>query len=203
MERIIIFNGSPRAPKSNSIKYADIFRRYSTIETIYFNIGKNNHAELCRHIEDYSDILFVFPLYVDSLPVGLLNFIKYLEDNPPINRPTISILINCGFLEYRQNIVAVEMMKFFCRKNGYPIGSTLMIGSGEAILKTPFKFIVSVKIRQLAKSIVSRKYKTVHATMPISKSLFRMAAEKYWTNYGRKFGVSKKEMETMKIEGEE
>ena len=203
MERIITLNGSPRAPKSNSLKYAEVFCRYSSVETQYFNIGKNNHGELCSFMENYSDILFVFPLYADALPVGLLNFLKYLEANPTINKPVISILINCGFLEYRQNMVAVEMMKFFCRENGYRVGSILMIGGGEAILETPFKFIVSIKIRQFAKSIISRKYKILHATMPITKKLFKMAASTYWSNYGKKFGISKIEMETMKIEGME
>ena len=148
-------------------------------------------------------LIFCVWLYVLLHKILLLNFLKYLEANPTINKPVISILINCGFLEYRQNMVAVEMMKFFCRENGYRVGSILMIGGGEAILETPFKFIVSIKIRQFAKSIISRKYKILHATMPITKKLFKMAASTYWSNYGKKFGISKIEMETMKIEGME
>lgn len=198
----MILNGSPRAPISNSKKYADIFRRYSGMETSYFNIGRNNHGELCRYMENYSDLLFVFPLYADALPVGFLNFLKYLESNPPANKPVVSILINCGFMEYQQNEVAVEMIRYFCRKNGYQMGSILMLGSGEAIMDTPFKYVANIKIRKLANSIASRRYKTLHGTMPLSKRLFKIAATVYWVNYGKKFGTSKKEMETMKIEGE-
>ena len=203
MGKVLILNGSPRAPKSNSRRYAEIFSTACKLPSDYFNISKTNHAALCQKMSEYSDVLLVFPLYADALPVGLLNFLKYLEANPTINKPVISILINCGFLEYRQNMVAVEMMKFFCRENGYRVGSILMIGGGEAILETPFKFIVSIKIRQFAKSIISRKYKILHATMPITKKLFKMAASTYWSNYGKKFGISKIEMETMKIEGME
>lgn len=39
---------------------------------------------------------------------------KDLEFNfKNINKITISVLINCGFYEYRQNDIAVEIMKLF------------------------------------------------------------------------------------------
>lgn len=34
-----------------------------------------------------------------------------------INKITISVLINCGFYEYSQNDIAVEMMKLYAKKN--------------------------------------------------------------------------------------
>lgn len=110
--KILILNGSPRAPKSNSKRYAEIFTRHCPDETVYQNITKRNHQELCAAMEGYTDVLFVFPLYADSLPVGLLNFLKTLEANPPASKPVISILINCGFLEYEQNEVAIRIMHF-------------------------------------------------------------------------------------------
>ena len=201
MGKILILNGSPRAPKSNSKRYAEIFTRHCPDETVYQNITQRNHQELCAAMEGYTDVLFVFPLYADSLPVGLLNFLKTLEVNPPVNKPTVSILINCGFLEYEQNEVAIRIMQLFCRRNGYVIGSILMLGSGEAILDTPFKYIAIRNIKQLAKSIADKDYHTLHATMPLPKSLFRLAARSYWIRYGKKFGTTKEQMQTMEIEG--
>lgn len=200
MGKIIILNGSPRAPKSNSKIYSEIFINNSACISEYFNISKNNHRELCGKIEGFSDMLFVFPLYADGIPVTLLNFFKTLEDNPPENKPVVSVIINCGFIEPEQNDVAVKMVEIFCRKNGYKFGSVLKIGGGEAILNTPFKFMVRSKIKKLAKSISKKKYLELRVTMPISKKMFMGAAEKYWVNYGKKNGVSKEEMMTMKIE---
>ena len=108
----MIINGSPRAPKSNSRRYAEIFARYCPVETDYFNLTKRNHRELCELMGRYTDVLFVFPLYADALPVGFLEFLKVLEANPPVRRPVISILINCGFLEYTQNEIAMQMLRF-------------------------------------------------------------------------------------------
>lgn len=200
MEKILIVNGSPRAPKSNSKRYAEIFMRHSPMDSTYRQLTKKNHTELCKEIADYSHLLLVFPLYADALPVGFLQFLKNLEATPPSRKPTISILINCGFLEYEQNETAIRMMKLFCRRNHYTLGSVLMLGSGEAILDTPFKFIATLNIRQLAQSISSGNYRTLCATMPLSKRLFRMAAEIYWTHYGKRFGTTKKQMKTMQIE---
>lgn len=196
----MILNGSPRAPKSNSKKYSEIFMKYSRMQCDYFNITKSNHLKLIAEMENYSDVIIAFPLYADSLPVGLLNFLKNLENNLPAQRPVISILINCGFLEYEQNSVAVSMIRYFCRRNNFPIGSTLMLGSGEAILDTPFRYIAVRAIKRLSESVNKGNYKDISATMPLPKWLFKMAARSYWISYGKKFGVSEKEMQRLEIE---
>lgn len=203
MEKIMILNGSPRAPKSNSKRYAEIFSKYCSIESDYYNITKKNHLELCGKMENYSDVLFVFPLYADSLPAVFLSFLKTLATNPPPKGPTISILINCGFLEYQQNEVAIRMMQFFCKQHHYTIGSILMLGSGEAILDTPFRYVATRNIRRLAHSITNKNYQFIRATMPLTKRLFLMASTIYWKRFGRKFGTSKKQMQTMAIEGDD
>ena len=92
------------------------------------------------------------------------------------------------------------MMKLFCGENGYRFGSVLKIGSGEAILTTPFKILVTRKIKKLAASIACAKYRTLQTTMPLSSKMFVKASTAYWTNYGKKNGSTKKQMETMDIE---
>lgn len=201
MGKIIILNGSPRAPKSNSKIYSQIFMKKTEEQNEYFNISKKNHLELCEKLDNFSDILFVFPLYADGVPVTLLNFLKTLENNPPKNKPVVSIMINCGFMEPEQNNVAVRIMEMFCKRNGYKLGSVLKIASGEAILSTPFKIMVSSKIKKFAASVSKKSYTQLQVTMPISKKMFLSASTKYWENYGKKNGITKEEMSTMKIEG--
>lgn len=201
MGNILIINGSPRAPKSNSRRYAEIFMRYCPSKTAYRFVTKNNHMTLCADMEHYTDVLFVFPLYADALPVGFLNFLKTLETHPPARRPVVSVLINCGFLEHEQSAVAVRMLKLFCRRNGYVMGSILMLGSGEAILDTPFKYVAKRNIRKLAGYVSGGHHREFSATLPLSKRLFRLAADVYWTLYGRRNGISKQQMQTMEIEG--
>lgn len=202
MGKIMILNGSPRAPKSNSRHYAEIFSRYCPLETAYYEITRNNHKSICTAMADYSQVVLVFPLYADALPSGFLDFLKTLELNPPLRKPKLSVLINCGFLEYRQNEVAVKMLRLFARRNGYHTGPILMLGSGEAILKTPFKYVAVRNIRKFVRLVVNGDDRTICATMPITKRLFQMAATIYWARYGKRYGITRQQMETMKIEGE-
>ena len=200
MEKLMILNGSPRAPRSNSKEYAAIFTGACSLPTEIFAITPKNHLELCSRMEEFSQLLLVFPLYADGIPVPLLSFLKTLAAHPPKKKPVISVLINCGFIEWQQNRLAVEMVKLFCTQQGYVFGSALMIGSGEAILKTPFRFLAERGIRKLAASIQWHQYRTFHTTMPLPKKLFIRASTNYWLAMGEKNGVSKEQMETMKIE---
>ncbi|MDR3767579.1 MAG: hypothetical protein Q3Y08_11200 [Butyricicoccus sp.] len=200
MGKIMIINGSPRAPKSNSKQYAEWFSKRCRAETQYFYVTKTNHLDLCREMEQFSDVLFVFPLYADGLPVTLLHFLKTLEAHGPEHKPTVSVLINCGFIEPEQNDIAIQMMRLYCKENGYPFGSVLKIGSGEAILATPFRFLLRSKMKKLATSIIRHQNRSLQVTMPISKRMFLKASTIYWENYGKRNGITKEQMETMEIE---
>ena len=155
MGKLMILNGSPRAPQSNSKQYASIFRSYYKEDIVEYHITPRNHEEILSRLEGCTDLLLVFPLYADSIPVTLHNFLKSLEQHPPASKPTVSVLINCGFLEPEQNQIAVDILKLFCKQHGYRYSCTLCIGGGEAFLKTPFAFLAKSKIKALAKAINS------------------------------------------------
>lgn len=111
------------------------------------------------------------------------------------------MLVNCGFLEYRQNETALRMVRLFCRRNGYAFGSVLMLGSGEAILESPFRFLAVRKVKRFARSVSEGRDEVLHTTMPLPKRLFVMASTRYWIQYGRQFGITREQMQTPEIEG--
>lgn len=200
MGKVMIINASPRAPKSNSKQYARLFSKYCSSATEYYEVKQSNHMELCSILGSFSDVVFFFPLYADSIPVTLLNFLKTLEKNLPPKKPTVSLVVNCGFFEPYQNTIAVDMLRLYCRQNGYPFGSVFKIGSGEAILTTPFRIFLKAKMKKFAASIGNQSYNNFQVTMPISKKMFIRASSTYWENYGKKNGISREQMETMQIE---
>ena len=200
MGKILIINSSPRAPRSHSARFAQIFGERCKAETEHVQLLHADHVQLARKFEDRSDVLFVFPLYADGVPAILLEFLKSLSAAPPTHRPVLSVLINCGFQEPWQNDSAVAIMRCFAHMEGYPFGAVLKVGSGEAILKTPFRFVAQRAIKKLAKSMAEEHYLEIHATMPLSKRMFLIASTYYWILYGKKFGTSKSAMGTMKIE---
>lgn len=203
MAKIMILNGSPRAPRSNSKEYAELFRKEATAETEYFEIIKEDPERLCQAMAGFSDVLFVFPLYADAIPVTLLQFLKALEKSPVSPKPTVSVVVNCGFLEPWQNETAVGMMKLYCRQTGFPFGSVLEIGAGEAILSTPFRRFVSLSMKRLAHSIERKEHCSLQVTMPLPKRLFLWASMAYWKERGKRNGLSAEQMATPSIEGRE
>ncbi len=202
MEKLLIVNGSPRAPKSNSKQYAAIFRAAWNAPADEYNVTAKQHEKICSQIGRYSDVLLVFPLYADGLPATLMNFLKEWQRQSPAQKPAVHVLINCGFLEPEQNFTAVEMIRLFCRKNGCRFGAALCIGSGEAILTTPFAFLVKRKIKAMVRKIRAGNTEVEKVSMPLSKKMFLSASTKYWLRLGEKNQLSREQMATMKIEGE-
>ncbi len=94
-------------------------------------VFSNTQFSLIQH----SDVLiFVFPLYIDSINSALLRFIIELEkrgfENKNIN---VYCIINNGFYEGRQNHVAADIMQNWCKAAGLTYGQTLGIGAGEML----------------------------------------------------------------------
>lgn len=92
------------------------------------------------------------------------------------------------------------MIRLFCKQNGYTFRLVLSISSGEAILDTPFRFLVRWKIKRLSKPIYNNKFESLNIHIPISKKLFIKTSTNDLINYGKRNGITKLDMETMKIE---
>ena len=202
VKKVLILNGSPRAPRSNSKRYAALFTQFCGLETETMDLLRADPGAVAERMETVSDVLLVFPLYADAIPVPVLRAFKALEEAPPRNRPTVSVLVNCGFLEPEQCDVAVDMAALFCKRMGWPMGSVLEIGSGEAILDSPFRFLAAWKIKALARAVAADRPRRLKAAMPISKKFFLKASTKYWTDYGARNGVTPEQMAAMEIEGQ-
>ena len=201
MGNYLILNGSPRAPRSNSLQYIQLLRSHLTGSCTEYALLSTDKQTICQAMETCDDVILVFPLYADCLPTVLLEFLHYLQEHLPQRRPTVHIFINCGFLEPEQNDIALDILRLFCKQTAFPFGSSLAVGGGEAFLKTPFAFLLKAKIKKFAKAIDA--HQTVHwkVTMPISKPMFIKAANSYWLQYGAKNGLTQEQMSTMEIEG--
>ncbi|HIS69827.1 MAG TPA: hypothetical protein IAA58_10750 [Candidatus Gallacutalibacter stercoravium] len=200
MEELLIVNGSPRGPGSNSEKYSQLFLQYWGTRAAGYRVTAKKHREICATVGGYQNLLLIFPLYADGLPVTLLYFLKELEKHAFSHKPTVHVVINCGFLEPEQNRVAVDMVRLFCRENGYPFGSVLCVGAGEAILETPFIFLVKRKLKKLAGAIRKRKVTAMMVTMPLSKKLFIKASTQFWLARGEKNQLTRDQMAALQIE---
>lgn len=197
MGKLLIVNGSPRAPRSNSRRYIEQFLPCWGETTDQYTALKGGPLSS----EGCTDLLLVFPLYADGVPAVLMRTLKQLATWGETPRPRIHVLVNCGFLEPEQTQPAVEMVRFFCKRYGFPWGMALRIGSGEAILNTPFSFLVRRSLRRLAAGIRAGRSEVLSVRMPLSRRMFIWASGRYWAGYGAENHITAREMRTMEIEG--
>ena len=200
MGKLMIINGSPRAPKSNSKQYIQAFLSAWSGEYEQYSVLQRQHTACMEQLKECSDLLLVFPLYTDGLPSGLMEFLKAMLEQPTAPL-TVHVIINCGFREPHQNDVAIDMIRLFCKRGGHKLGSDLRMGCGEAFPTTPFMGMARRKIQKLARSIQKGRSVQLSITMPLTKGLFLRAANRYWLSRGAQFGNSQTQMATMDIEG--
>ena len=113
-----------------------------------------------------SDVLvFVFPLYVDSIPSQLLQFLIILEEIKDLNHDMmVYCVVNNGFFEGTQNYIAIQQMKNWCAAANLKWGQGVGIGAGEMlpfISNVPLKHGPNKKIRyaisDLATNLLNRQ----------------------------------------------
>lgn len=134
--KISVINGSPKLGESTSgliIKY--LIPLIHENEINIYNIKKMNSSKMQFGDIDNSEVLiFVFPLYVDSIPSHLLRFLIELEKRRLSNKKImVYCIINNGFFEGKQNYIALEQMKNWCKALDLTWGQGIGIGAGEML----------------------------------------------------------------------
>ena len=105
--KISIINGSPKQGKNTSellIKFflAEIGNEHSV--EIYRPSKENLGQEQFELMAKSDVMLFVFPLYVDSIPSHLLKLLVEIDKKKILSKKTmVYCMINNGFFEGKQN----------------------------------------------------------------------------------------------------
>ena len=134
--KVSFINGSPKLGTSTSelmITYLTPFIKENEISI--YNIRKMDLSEMQFGEITRSEVLiFAFPLYVDSIPSHLLRFLVELERRGFPNKNIIVYsIINNGFFEGKQNHIASNQMKNWCKSVGLTWGQTIGVGAGEML----------------------------------------------------------------------
>ncbi len=173
---ILYLNGSPRIKKSNS----DTFLNDISANNINY-LYKDSFRSVLKHINNTDTIVFSFPLYVDSPPSKVIEFMEYIKDNGiNIKNKNFYIIVNCGFLESKHNKIACEIIKNFCLNNSAIYKGCFKIGAGEIIGKRENNFLFRIislsyyfKIKKFKKSIDNKKEVDLSTSIhPMTKLLY-------------------------------
>ena len=198
--KIGIINGSPRGKKSNSeilIKYLCSLLEGHKINK-YYSFSSKINSEIKSEIHNADVLIFVFPLYVDSIPSHLLDTIVKFEEEKIINSKTkIYCIVNNGFFEGKQNQLAILQMKNWCKKIGAEWGQGVGIGAGEILSYLEKVPLGKGPLKNLGKALnqLSNNIKTLNSDNEIyinpnwSRMLYWIQGSVVWIIKSRKNGL--------------
>lgn len=91
-----------------------------------------DHSAIFRALETADKVIFVLPLYIDSVPSHTLPFMREMETFCRENglRIKVYVIANNGFIEGRQNAPLMMVMENFCARSGLEWCGGIGIGGG-------------------------------------------------------------------------
>jgi hypothetical protein len=166
---------------------------------------KLDYEKIISNIKNIDILVIAFPLYVDSLPSHVLDFLSILEDNfkGKLKDITVYVISNCGFYEGNQNKTALKIMRCWCRKINLKWGQGIGIGAGEmmgGLSNVPMgkgpNTSLGLALKNLARNINERNSGEDVFTIPnmFPRFVFRLAANRFWVSKANKNGLNKKDL---------
>ncbi|WP_434305751.1 flavodoxin [Clostridium botulinum] len=212
MNSLCIINGSPRKEKGTSSYLINELVQLlnNNIKTKEYYISElMEDKNSLQDVISFNKIIFVSPLYADCLPSTMLDFMIYFEDfikdKKNLNMD-MYCLINCGFLEGTQNILAIDILKNYRKRIGLNWRFGVGIGGGEFMassknmtLNCKMKMPVYNAFLDLKKDIENSSSNPtcseailVNAKMP--KFIFKLAGNMSWKTMAKKNNLKPKDL---------
>jgi multimeric flavodoxin WrbA len=143
--RVLLMVGSPRASRSTSEAMgAYLLERLRgkgcVIEKVYIysSLGsEKSFAALLSALREADIAILVSPLYVDSLPAGVVKAMELIradrKERVGQKRQRMLAVSNSGFPEAEHNTLSLAISKRFAVECGFEWAGGLALGGGEAI----------------------------------------------------------------------
>ena len=133
MEKTVLINCSPKRKLSVSgflMKCAGVLIRGKK-EYLHLRTPAD-HQVILQALKNAGKVVFVTPLYVDSVPSHMRPFMREMEDFCRENglRLKVYVIANNGFIEGKQNEPLMQVMENFCARSGLAWCGGIGIGGG-------------------------------------------------------------------------
>lgn len=131
--KIVLVNGSPKTGESASQVLIDcLLSRLEGQEVTVIHVKSGVPApEVLDRLCNSDALVLAFPLYADTLPSHMIHLLTALEAHGFAKDTVLYGLVNNGFFEGDQNIVAVKQLRAFAKAAGISFGQAVGIGAGE------------------------------------------------------------------------
>ena len=205
--KIMMIDGSPKVSKSNSEYFLNILSDFiESKDIVKYKLSKKvDYEDIIKEINTIDTLVFAFPLYVDSLPSHVLEFLIMLEENFKDNLKGVNVYViaNCGFYEGKQNKIALNIMKCWCKKMNIKWAQGIGIEAGEmmgGLRNVPMgkgpNTNLGLALDNLAKNINENKSEDDIFTTPsmFPRFAFRLVANRFWISKANRNGLKKRDL---------
>jgi multimeric flavodoxin WrbA len=211
--KIVFINGSPKTEKTNSgyfisemIRMIVEMKNNSKIELGDVRINKPKIESADKETILASDVLVIcFPLYADAIPSHLLSVLVELETCfvSRQKRPLVYAAVNCGFFEGKQNHIALDIIRNWCRRSSLEWKQGIEIGGGEmqglgipnVLCGQGPKKSLGKMMQTFVKNILCQSGgENLFANPNFPRFLFIFTGHQMWYAIGRKNGLKRKEL---------
>lgn len=141
--QLLVLNGSPRGPKSNTRFLTDEFlhgfaaRQSNQAQTLDLARPSNRDQALATFWQSEA-VLLGFPLYADAMPGMVKEFLDELATRPrPEKRPTLLFLVQSGFPEATHTAPVARYLERLAGRLGCVCAGVLRRGGIEGVRAKP------------------------------------------------------------------
>ncbi len=203
-----MINGSPKLNDSASVNLSEEIAKLLTEGNEIITINVNNtktDALILEEVYRCDAIVFSFPLYVDGVPSHFLRFMEDLQRYIKLSDKKeifVYTIVNCGFYEGKQAILALQIVENWCERAGLRWGMGVGVGAGPmamSVKSVPIgygpKKNLGTALSLLAETI-KRKGSTsnIFTTMNFPRFAYILAAHTGWTQGAKQNGMRKKDL---------
>lgn len=193
---IAMINGSPKKNSGVSISIMEQLEKNIDSQILKYQAinfikeSNTNYGAIINKILNADVIVFVFPLYVDMLPMPLINFLNLIELHSlsTLKKPRVYAVCHSGFYEAAQNETAIDIIENFCNRVGFiwkygiGIGAGIFLGKSGNISNGPTKEIYNV-LKTLSIDIKSNdesKKENIFISPTIPRSMYELGGNIEW-----------------------
>jgi len=143
MSSLLLLNGSPRGARSNTTRMlariAEGWQEAGGDEPVILHLAKpDEFRRALAEFESASTVLLGMPLYVDSMPALVAEYIEALEPlTAREGNPRMGFLVQSGFPEAVHSRGLERYLEKLTRRLGSPYAGTIVRGGGEALQMMP------------------------------------------------------------------
>ena len=201
--RITIMNASPKGDNSTSKQLIDrLIPFLGEDEYGILHVNPNMDEKLALTAANLSDAwIIVSPIYISGLPSSMTALMDLLEAKAGRQGVKVAAILQSGFYEKENCQPAMELIQYWCRRNGYTFAGGFGLGGGSALqgmtkVKTGKSFLKPLRpaYQDLMQALRSGEEKENFFSIGMSKWFYVWMAERQWKKQIHAQGLETKDL---------